>query len=214
MNQATTTGLGWLAIFRLGLVQASIGGIVVLATSTMNRVMVVELAMPAMLPGFLVALHYVVQVLRPRLGYSSDVGGRRTPWIVAGMALLGLATSAAAVAIQWMEHAPLLGIALAVVAFLFIGVGVGMAVGVVRGRVPSQRIAAVVDHPGPDAGWRGEANQLSAPHAALPPSPATPVTISVHSALAPRCADRRIAPPVTAPPATATLAPTRIARWG
>lgn len=126
MNQATTKGLGWLAIFRLGLVQASIGAIVVLATSTMNRVMVVELAMPALLPGFLVALHYVVQVLRPRLGYSSDVGGRRTPWIIAGMALLGLATSVAAVAIQWMEHAPLFGIALAIIAFVFIGVGVGM----------------------------------------------------------------------------------------
>jgi BCD family chlorophyll transporter-like MFS transporter len=107
-------------------VQASIGAIVVLATSTMNRVMVVELAMPALLPGFLVALHYIVQVLRPRLGYSSDIGGRRTPWIVGGMALLGLATTLAAVAIQWMEQAPLAGIALATVAFLFIGIGVGM----------------------------------------------------------------------------------------
>ncbi|MEZ5459401.1 MAG: BCD family MFS transporter [Steroidobacteraceae bacterium] len=126
MNRSATQGLGWLAIFRLGLVQAAIGGIVVLATSTMNRVMVVELAMPAVLPGFLVALHYIVQVLRPRLGYSSDVGGRRTPWIVGGMALLGVATSVAAVGIQWMEHTPLLGIALAVVAFLFIGIGVGM----------------------------------------------------------------------------------------
>lgn len=126
MTQTAGKSLGWLSIFRLGLVQASIGAIVVLATSTMNRVMVVELAMPALLPGFLVALHYIVQVLRPRLGYSSDVGGRRTPWIVGGMALLGLATSLAAVAIQWMEQAPLAGIALATVAFLFIGIGVGM----------------------------------------------------------------------------------------
>lgn len=126
MTQTAGKSLGWLSIFRLGLVQASIGAIVVLATSTMNRVMVVELAMPALLPGFLVALHYIVQVLRPRLGYSSDVGGRRTPWIVGGMALLGLATSLAAVAIQWMEQAPLAGIALATLAFLFIGIGVGM----------------------------------------------------------------------------------------
>jgi BCD family chlorophyll transporter-like MFS transporter len=126
MDRTAMNGLGWLAIFRLGLVQAAIGAIVVLATSTMNRVMVVELAMPAILPGFLVALHYVVQVLRPRLGYSSDIGGRRTPWIVGGMALLGLATSAAAVGIQWMEHTPLAGIAIAMVAFLFIGIGVGM----------------------------------------------------------------------------------------
>jgi BCD family chlorophyll transporter-like MFS transporter len=42
------------------------------------------------------------------------------------MALLGLATSLAAVAIQWMEQAPLAGIALATIAFLFIGIGVGM----------------------------------------------------------------------------------------
>ena len=42
---------GWLAIFRLGLVQAALGAIVVLTTSTLNRVMVVELSLPALLPG-------------------------------------------------------------------------------------------------------------------------------------------------------------------
>jgi BCD family chlorophyll transporter-like MFS transporter len=56
------TSLGWIGIFRLGLVQAAIGGIVVMTTSTLNRVMVVELSLPAMLPGMLVALHYFVQV--------------------------------------------------------------------------------------------------------------------------------------------------------
>ena len=125
MNEQVRTGLGWLGIVRLGLVQAALGSIVVLCTSTMNRVMVVELAMPAMLPGALVALHYFIQLLRPRLGYSSDVGGRRTPWIVGGMAVLGLAAVTASFAIQLMEHQPTLGIALAVVAFLFIGAGVG-----------------------------------------------------------------------------------------
>ncbi len=50
--------LGWLGIVRLGLVQTALGAIVVLTTSTLNRVMVVELALPAMLPGALVALHY------------------------------------------------------------------------------------------------------------------------------------------------------------
>ncbi|MGI4951866.1 MAG: PucC family protein, partial [Janthinobacterium lividum] len=68
--------LGWLGIARLGVVQAALGSVVVLMTSTLNRVMVVELALPAIIPGMLVALHYAVQVLRPRLGYGSDVGGR------------------------------------------------------------------------------------------------------------------------------------------
>ena len=75
--------LGWLGIVRLGLVQTALGSIVVLTTSTLNRVMVVELALPALLPGALVALHHVLQMLRPRLGHGSDVGGRRTPWIAA-----------------------------------------------------------------------------------------------------------------------------------
>ena len=57
--------LGWFGIVRLGFVQAALGAIVVLVTSTLNRVMVVELALPAVVPGALVALHYAVQVLRP-----------------------------------------------------------------------------------------------------------------------------------------------------
>jgi BCD family chlorophyll transporter-like MFS transporter len=119
--------IGWLGIFRLGLVQTALGSIVVLTTSTMNRVMVVELALPAMLPGALVALHYAVQVLRPRLGYGSDMGGRRTSWIIGGMAVLASGGISAALATAWMAHAPLAGVGLAVVAFLLIGAGVGAA---------------------------------------------------------------------------------------
>ena len=89
-----TASLGWLGIARLGLVQAMLGAVVVLTTSTLNRVMVVELALPALLPGLLVALHYAVQLSRPRMGYGSDVGGRRTPWIMGGMAVLAWAASA------------------------------------------------------------------------------------------------------------------------
>jgi MFS transporter, BCD family, chlorophyll transporter len=125
MTQHANRGLGWLGIFRLGLVQASLGSIVVMTTSTINRVMVVELALPAMLPGFLVALHYFIQVARPRLGYGSDVAGRRTPWIVGGMALLGAGAIGAAVATAMMSESLWLGVALAVVSFTAIGLGVG-----------------------------------------------------------------------------------------
>ncbi|HIP78832.1 MAG TPA: MFS transporter [Kiloniellaceae bacterium] len=122
-----SAGLSWFAIARLGLVQTALGAIVVLTTSTLNRVMVVELALPATLPGVLVALHYAVQVLRPRLGYGSDVGGRRTPWIVGGMLALSLGAVTAALAVALMSVQPLLGIALAVLAFTVIGGGVGAA---------------------------------------------------------------------------------------
>jgi MFS transporter, BCD family, chlorophyll transporter len=121
----TTITLSWFGILRLGLVQTALGAIVVLTTSTLNRVMVVELALPAMLPGALVALHYAVQVLRPRLGHGSDVGGRRTPWIIGGMAVLALGGTGAAVATAAMANFPLAGIALAAIAFTMIGIGVG-----------------------------------------------------------------------------------------
>jgi len=117
----------WLQIVRLGLVQTALGAVVVLMTSTINRVMVVELALPAMVPGALVALHYAVQVLRPRWGYGSDVGGRRTPWIVGGMLALCLGGFGAAVATAWTETNPVAGLALAVVSFLTVGMGAGAA---------------------------------------------------------------------------------------
>lgn len=123
----TARSLSWAGIVRLGLVQTALGAIVVLTTSALNRVMVVELALPATLPGVLVALHYAVQLLRPRLGYGSDMGGARTPWIIGGMAVLAVGGTLAAVATAWMETARWSGIALAVVAFLLVGLGVGAA---------------------------------------------------------------------------------------
>ena len=119
--------LSWFGIVRLGLVQTGLGAVVVLTTSTLNRVMVVELAMPAILPGALVAIHYALQVFRPAWGHGSDLGARRTPWIVGGMAVLATGGLMASVATAWMATHPLFGVALAVAAFGLIGVGVGAA---------------------------------------------------------------------------------------
>jgi BCD family chlorophyll transporter-like MFS transporter len=123
----TPAAIGWFGIVRLGLAQAALGAIVVIATSTINRVMVVELALPAMVPGALVALQYMIQVLRPRLGYGSDRGGLRTPWIIGGMAVLAAGGFLAACATALMATHLMAGIALAVVAFMLIGIGVGAA---------------------------------------------------------------------------------------
>jgi len=123
----TATPLSWFEIVRLGLVQTALGAIVVLTTSTLNRVMVVELQFAAMLPGALVALHYAIQLLRPRWGYGSDGGGRRTPWIIGGMAVLALGGLGAAASTALMAVSPMLGIVSAVIAFTTIGVGVGAA---------------------------------------------------------------------------------------
>lgn len=121
------TGLGWPGIFRLGLVQASIGAIVMLATSLLNRVMVVEYALPATLPAGLVAWHYAVQMTRPHWGHGSDRGVRRTPWIAAGMGCLALGAMLATDATLIIAGRPVGGLVLAVVAFSLIGAGVGAA---------------------------------------------------------------------------------------
>lgn len=120
-------GLSWFGIARLGLVQAMLGAVVVLTTSTLNRVMVVELMLPALLPGLLVALHYAVQVTRPRMGFGSDVGARRTPWILGGLVVLAAGGFLGAVATAWMDSSRSAGITLAVLAFTMVGLGVSAA---------------------------------------------------------------------------------------
>jgi BCD family chlorophyll transporter-like MFS transporter len=119
--------LGWFGIARLGLVQAALGAIVVLTTSTINRVMIVELMLPAMVPGLFVTWHYALQVLRPSWGHGSDKGGRRTPWIISGMAALALGGFGAAVSVHLMAVNMVAGAIAATIAFTLIGGGVGAA---------------------------------------------------------------------------------------
>ena len=109
--------LGWVAIVRLGLVQSAIGAIVMLATSLLNRVMVVEYALLAALPAGLVAWHYAVQLSRPAWGHGSDRGRRRTPWIIVGMGMLAMGALLAVNALGLIATGAIGGYALAIVAY-------------------------------------------------------------------------------------------------
>lgn len=117
--------LGWVSIVRLGLVQMALGAVVVLTTSTLNRLMVVEMALPAVLPGLLVALHYGIQVTRPRWGFLSDAGGRRTRWIIGGMAALATGAMGAAFGVVLFETQFAAALAISILAYALIGLGVG-----------------------------------------------------------------------------------------
>lgn len=127
MRVAATPGLSWFSIIRLGLVQAALGAIVVLTTSTLNRVMMVELALAAIIPGALVGLHYAVQILRPVWGYGSDRGGNRTRWIIGGIVLLAAAGTGAAACTLLFERSFALGLTAAIICFVLIGLGIGAA---------------------------------------------------------------------------------------
>ncbi|WP_396220533.1 BCD family MFS transporter [Gemmatimonas sp.] len=120
--------MSWWQLSRLGLVQAAIGAVVVLLTTTINRVIVVELSLPATVPGLLVALHFGVQlILRPRLGHDSDRSGRRTPWILGGLAVCAVGGVGVAASIPVMATNVGLGIALAAIASVVLGAGVSAA---------------------------------------------------------------------------------------
>lgn len=122
---ARAAGFGWFAIIRLGAVQASIGAIVMLATSLLNRVMVVEYGLAAAIPAGLVAWHYAVQLSRPIWGHGSDKGRRRTPWIIGGLGVLATGALIAVHATTLIAAHPILGGILAALAFTLIGAGVG-----------------------------------------------------------------------------------------
>ena len=117
--------LGWFSIFRLGLVQACLGSVVVLMTSTLNRLMVVELSMAATVPGFLVGLHYAVQLSRPKWGLISDLENNRTKWINLGMLILGIGANLATLSLVLFNSNPLLAMLLSILAYTLIGLGVG-----------------------------------------------------------------------------------------
>ena len=139
--------LSWISIVRLGLVQMALGAIVVLTTSTLNRLMVVELAQPAALAGLLVALHYGIQITRPNWGFRSDTGNSRTLWIILGMATLALGGMLAAYGVVVMGKNFSVGLAISFLAYALIGVGVGasgtsLLALLATGTAPNRRAAA------------------------------------------------------------------------
>ena len=127
-ERPSESGMTWPRIVRIGLVQASIGAVVVMLTSTVNRVMIVELALPAAIPGVLIALHFAIQfTLRPGVGHRSDLTGRREWWIMGGLLLLALSGTGAAASAAWIASHRALGMLAATVCFLGVGAGVSAA---------------------------------------------------------------------------------------
>ena len=119
--------MNWFSILRLGLVQLCIGSSVVIPLSTLNRLMKVELALPATIAGFLIALHYAVQLTRVNWGHLSDKSQNRSQWIILGMLILGIGGILASASIPLIEDRFVYGIMLALISYSLIGFGVGAA---------------------------------------------------------------------------------------
>jgi BCD family chlorophyll transporter-like MFS transporter len=79
-------------LLRLSLFQVSIGMAMVLLTGTLNRVMIVELNVPAALVGFMISLPIIFAPFRALIGFKSDthrsvLGWRRVPYMWFGTLL-------------------------------------------------------------------------------------------------------------------------------
>ncbi|WP_431298905.1 PucC family protein [Tabrizicola sp. BL-A-41-H6] len=134
--EVATEDLPLSRLLRLSLFQVTVGMALVLLVGTLNRVMIVELGVPATLVGAMLALPLVFAPLRALIGYRSDnhvsaLGWRRVPYIFKGtmlqfggfaimpFALLVLSGYGEAVdAPRWI------GLSAAALAFLLVGAGV------------------------------------------------------------------------------------------
>lgn len=120
-------------LLRLSLFQVSVGMAMALTVGTLNRVLIVELGMPATLVAAMVALPFVVAPLRVLIGFRSDnhrsaLGWRRVPYIWFGTLFQfgGLAFMPfALIVLSGDNGAPVLvGQIAAALAFLMIGTGI------------------------------------------------------------------------------------------
>ncbi|MCU0802855.1 MAG: PucC family protein [Rhodobacteraceae bacterium] len=100
---AASEGLPMAQLLRLSLFQISVGMATVLLLGTLNRVMIVELSVPAMIVAAMIAIPVLVAPFRAFLGHRSDthrsaIGWRRVPylwfgslWQMGGLAIMPFA---------------------------------------------------------------------------------------------------------------------------
>lgn len=86
LADAASEELTLLQLLRLGLFQVSVGMASVLLLGTLNRVMIVELSVPATIVAMMIALPVISAPFRVMLGHKSDthrswIGWKRIPYL-------------------------------------------------------------------------------------------------------------------------------------
>lgn len=123
-------------LLRLALFQVSVGMAAVMLLGTLNRVMIVELSIPAMLVASMIALPVLVAPLRALFGFKSDtyrsaIGWKRVPFLWFGSLYQfgGLAIMPFALIVlsgDKTHDIPYSGEVLAAIAFVMTGLGMHM----------------------------------------------------------------------------------------
>jgi BCD family chlorophyll transporter-like MFS transporter len=122
-------------LLRLSLFQISVGMAMVMLVGTLNRVMIVELKVPATLVSLMVALPLLVAPFRALIGFRSDnhrsqLGWRRVPYIwmgsllqFGGFSIMPFALLVLAGAGQSSQAPAWVGLVGAAGAFILVGIG-------------------------------------------------------------------------------------------
>jgi BCD family chlorophyll transporter-like MFS transporter len=123
-------------LLRLSLFQISVGMAAVMLLGTLNRVMIVELSVPAFLVAFMIALPVLIAPFRALLGFRSDtyrsaIGWKRVPylwfgtlWQMGGLAMMPMCLLVLGGDV--VHDIPFAGEVLAALAFLMTGLGMHM----------------------------------------------------------------------------------------
>ena len=135
-SDAASTDLPLAQLLRLSLFQISVGMATVLLLGTLNRVMIVELGVPATIVALMVAIPVLIAPFRAALGFKSDnyrsaIGWKRIPfiwfgslWQMGGLAIMPFAlivlSGEQTIGPMWA------GEVLAGLAFLMTGIGLHM----------------------------------------------------------------------------------------
>ena len=135
-SDAASDALPMGELLRLSLFQVSVGMASVMLLGTLNRVMIVELSVPAMIVAVMIALPVLIAPFRAVLGFKSDtyrsaIGWKRIPYLWFGSLwqMGGLAVMPFALLVLGgnpVHDVPFAGEVLAALAFLMTGLGLHM----------------------------------------------------------------------------------------
>ncbi len=118
-------------VIQLSLVHVGVSLTVVPITGTLNRIMIADMGMPAVLVGVLVALPYLLSPLQVFVGGWSDRhpvwGLHRAPWILAGGLMASFGSYLAAHAAYLLDENFWPGLIASLAIFTLWGVGVNVA---------------------------------------------------------------------------------------
>lgn len=123
--------MNWKKVAQLSLVHVGVTITVVPITSTLNRIMIADLHLSALLVGLLVACPYLFSPLQVVIGNWADKnpiwGRHRSPWMVLGGLMAAFGSYFTAHAIFLFQSNFVLGLLASLLAFTIWGIGVNIA---------------------------------------------------------------------------------------